>query len=242
MLTLNNVEETENPINTPSDGNSAGLKTKVKKFDLFDLELKSKVRSDFRFNEEELEITYSKAGRESPEIALRKMSIALDSSGSNREIKSKSGKKKTLSKMGSLSPRKSRFAGNKSDAGSDNSLDYNPYSINNNPRKISKFASVQEAAPKKKAKKKEEAEEEDLCIICYTYPQNSVCMPCGHGSTCIKCANTFVSDTGKCSICREKVIQVIEIENGKSVNGCFKVKKVFIFVDEEEPESGNKQN
>lgn len=243
MLTLNQVEEIDKIDKSLNSGDSSkGSKTKVKKFDLFDTERNSKVRNDFRFNEEELglEIEYAKAGKDNPEKVLRRMSIALESQSMRSSNRS--------SKNRTPSPRKSRFAGKIDSV--ETSFDANPYQINGRPSKISKFGSskfVETQKAKQGSKKsrfnigseqevgqqEQEDEDEELCIICYSNPQNTVCMPCGHGSTCITCANTFVGETGQCCICREKVTQMIEIDLSEKNNSCFKVKKAYIFMDEE---------
>lgn len=247
MLTLNNIEETDQVV--IPDSNSSGNRTKVKKFDLFDFEQNKKISNDWRFDEDILgeaeDVQYTKVGKESPDDTLRRMSIKRDSINSispKLPPKMSSFGGRSISKKSSMSPRKSKFAGTSEDVDGDNSLEFNPYGMTSNPKKnISKFGSTN-SIEKRSKEKSEEKKEEEPCIICYTNPQNSVCMPCGHGSTCIDCANTFITDTGKCSICREKVDKMIQIDLDEVNNGCFKVKKVFFFLDDdEEEEKGNEE-
>lgn len=58
---------------------------------------------------------------------------------------------------------------------------------------------------KTQAQPESQVREEDLCVICFSNPQNSVNMPCGHGSLCIECSLDVLKKSDDCCICRELV-------------------------------------
>lgn len=84
-----------------------------------------------------------------------------------------------------------------------------------------------------------ELDDEDLCIICFSNPQNSVNMPCGHGSLCINCSLDVLEKSDTCCICRELVEQVLELDMEKSHmrNDCWRVKKCYLFFEEGDSDS-----
>ena len=76
--------------------------------------------------------------------------------------------------------------------------------------------------------------EEDLCVICFSNPQNSVNMPCGHGTLCIQCSLDVMKKSDDCCICRELVEQVLEldVDGSRKRNDCWRVKKCYVFFEE----------
>jgi hypothetical protein len=85
-------------------------------------------------------------------------------------------------------------------------------------------------------------EDEGLCFICYTNPSNCVFLDCGHGGVCLDCALVTIKKNNICSLCRETVVQIIEIDHTTEIrnNGLFKVLNSY-FVSKEEPNNEGKE-
>ena len=81
-----------------------------------------------------------------------------------------------------------------------------------------------------------ELNEEEMCIVCFGNPQNSVNMPCGHGSLCIECNLEIMQKSDSCCICREIVEQVLELDMREETkrNDCWRVHKCYVFLNDEE--------
>ena len=72
------------------------------------------------------------------------------------------------------------------------------------------------------------AEEDDsLCVICFTNIPNAVFLDCGHGGVCINCAIDSMKRNNSCLLCRNLVVQILEIESLKETDGLFKVLNSF---------------
>ena len=83
----------------------------------------------------------------------------------------------------------------------------------------------------------DDADTGDLCMICYTNQCDSVVLPCGHGSACSKCNHTFISDTGKCFICRADVKQMLRVDVENLRNDCMKVLGATVYMKNEDQEA-----
>ena len=53
---------------------------------------------------------------------------------------------------------------------------------------------------------------EGMCLICYSSTANVLALPCRHCSMCSKCGKRFAALSSNCPICRQKVTELIEIE------------------------------
>ena len=53
---------------------------------------------------------------------------------------------------------------------------------------------------------------EGMCLICYAANANVLALPCRHFSMCSKCGKRFAALSSNCPICRQKVTELIEIE------------------------------
>ena len=164
-----------------------------------------------------------------------------DSLGSEQKI--------TLKKTDSKS-KPSRFANkaSKSNESSEDNEEYNPYGDGNTAPKtqISRFKSMTKGAeidfPSRKGSvmgldiapgltlQDVDGDEEDLCMICYTNKINSVVLPCGHGNVCLDCNHKFISESGKCCICRADVTQMLKVDPSNLRNDCLKVLSAYFYV------------
>ena len=82
----------------------------------------------------------------------------------------------------------------------------------------------QEVEIQSEEEKEEGEDEEGLCFICYANPQNVVFLDCGHGGMCLDCAMDMIKKNNICSLCRETVVQIIEIDySAGSKNGLYQV-------------------
>eukprot|EP01112_Ceratiomyxa_fruticulosa_P011544 TRINITY_DN3136_c0_g1_i3.p1 TRINITY_DN3136_c0_g1~~TRINITY_DN3136_c0_g1_i3.p1 ORF type:complete len:140 (-),score=30.67 TRINITY_DN3136_c0_g1_i3:143-562(-) len=53
--------------------------------------------------------------------------------------------------------------------------------------------------------------EEDLCVICYSRPANSVALLCGHIALCFECGKAEMQRSKKCVICRQEITNLIQV-------------------------------
>ena len=74
-------------------------------------------------------------------------------------------------------------------------------------------------------------EDDGLCQICFSCAANTVLLDCGHGGICLDCAIDSMKKNNYCIFCREKVVQIIEIEANEIRNGLFKVVNSFYVSD-----------
>ncbi|CAD8089935.1 unnamed protein product [Paramecium sonneborni] len=56
------------------------------------------------------------------------------------------------------------------------------------------------------------------CIICCEKQANAVLMKCGHGGICFECAYASAQKTKECFLCRQKVIEIYEIDQNEQGN------------------------
>ncbi|KAM3139347.1 hypothetical protein pb186bvf_008567 [Paramecium bursaria] len=52
---------------------------------------------------------------------------------------------------------------------------------------------------------------ESMCFNCCQGEQQAVCMPCGHGGMCIKCALDWFQQKPDCLICRQPVESIVQV-------------------------------
>lgn len=60
---------------------------------------------------------------------------------------------------------------------------------------------------------------DNLCVICYTNPPNTLAEPCGHGSICSECIFQLIQKDRKCPLCRHEMatIYIVKREKGSKV-------------------------
>ena len=75
------------------------------------------------------------------------------------------------------------------------------------------------------------AEEEGLCSICFSEPASTVLLDCGHGGICLACAIDSMKKNNHCLFCRERVVQIIEIDTKDLGNGLYKVVNSYYVSD-----------
>lgn len=76
-------------------------------------------------------------------------------------------------------------------------------------------------------------EDEGLCIICFSMPSTCVFLNCGHGGVCLECAMDSMKKNNVCILCRETVVQIIEISENEIRDGLFQVLNSY-YVSREE--------
>lgn len=74
-------------------------------------------------------------------------------------------------------------------------------------------------------------DDETLCTICYSQKSNTVLLDCGHGGICIDCATDTMKKNNHCLFCRQRVVQIIEIETSEFKRGLYKVINSFYVSD-----------
>ncbi|KRX10289.1 hypothetical protein PPERSA_09673 [Pseudocohnilembus persalinus] len=57
--------------------------------------------------------------------------------------------------------------------------------------------------------------EKNKCMICFDKPPDSVLMECGHGGICYNCSLEIWMNTGQCHLCRDEIVQVLQIDLSK---------------------------
>lgn len=101
-----------------------------------------------------------------------------------------------------------------------------------NKTKAEEILSQRDVMPEEPESKALPTNEDDgLCQICFSCPANTVLLDCGHGSICLDCAIDSMKKNNVCIFCREKVVQIIEIEVAEIRNGLFKVLNSFYVSD-----------
>ena len=75
------------------------------------------------------------------------------------------------------------------------------------------------------------AEDEGLCSICFSEAASTVLLDCGHGGICLACAIDSMKKNNHCLFCRERVVQIIEIDTQDLGNGLFKVVNSYYVSD-----------
>lgn len=101
-----------------------------------------------------------------------------------------------------------------------------------NKMKAEEILSQREMLPEEPEQKVLPTTEDDgLCQICFSCPANTVLLDCGHGGICLDCAIDSMKKNNYCIFCREKVVQIIEIEANEIRNGLFKVVNSFYVSD-----------
>ena len=85
------------------------------------------------------------------------------------------------------------------------------------------------------------SEEDSLCYICFSNPANCIYLDCGHGGVCLDCAIDSIKKNNICTLCREKVVQIIEIDYRHEIReGLYKVTNSY-FVSKEEVDNSHKE-
>lgn len=87
----------------------------------------------------------------------------------------------------------------------------------------------------------ENEDEEGLCYICFANDADCVFLDCGHGGICLECAMDTIKRNNICSLCRELVSQIIEIDPKTEIrDGLFKVLNSY-YVSKDEPDNQGKE-
>lgn len=74
-------------------------------------------------------------------------------------------------------------------------------------------------------------DDDSLCTICYSAKANTVLLDCGHGGICIDCATDTMRKNNYCLFCRQRVIQIIEIDIDEVKRGLYKVINSYFVSD-----------
>lgn len=74
-------------------------------------------------------------------------------------------------------------------------------------------------------------DDDSLCTICYSQKSNTVLLDCGHGGICIDCATDTMKKNNHCLFCRQRVVQIIEIDPAEVKRGLYKVINSFYVSD-----------
>lgn len=74
-------------------------------------------------------------------------------------------------------------------------------------------------------------DDDGLCTICYSQKANTVLLDCGHGGICIDCATDTMRKNNHCLFCRQRVIQIIEIQTDEIKKGLYKVVNSYFVSD-----------
>ena len=61
------------------------------------------------------------------------------------------------------------------------------------------------------------------CLICYDKPPDTVFMNCGHGGICYECACEILQKTGECYLCRDAIIEVLQLDLNSQRGRTFRV-------------------
>ena len=84
---------------------------------------------------------------------------------------------------------------------------------------------------KESARDEQGLDDENLCSICFSEPASTVLLDCGHGGICLTCAIDSMKKNNHCLFCREKVVQIIEIDVRDLGNGLYKVVNSYYVSD-----------
>lgn len=74
-------------------------------------------------------------------------------------------------------------------------------------------------------------DDDGLCTVCYGAKANTVLLDCGHGGICIDCATDTMRKNNHCLFCRQRVIQIIEIDTNEVKRGLYKVINSYFVSD-----------
>lgn len=110
----------------------------------------------------------------------------------------------------------------------DNFVKYGPDTSRRDKFEITNM-SIQEASARFRTSERtqEENPEDSLCFICFTNEPNAVFLDCGHGGVCLTCSIDAMKKNNSCTICRQVVVQILEIESLQNTEGLFKVLNSF---------------
>jgi hypothetical protein len=79
--------------------------------------------------------------------------------------------------------------------------------------------------------KDDTTEEESICSVCFSEPASTVLLDCGHGGICLNCALDSMKKNNLCPFCRQKVVQIIQIQTTEIRKGLYKVVNSFYVSD-----------
>lgn len=54
------------------------------------------------------------------------------------------------------------------------------------------------------------------CLICFENTADAVLMLCGHGGICYKCASEMASKSRDCFLCRQPIVEILEVEQNQN--------------------------
>lgn len=57
------------------------------------------------------------------------------------------------------------------------------------------------------------------CLVCFDKEPDAVFMECGHGGVCYECALEVWKSTGECYLCRDRIVQVLQVDLKTKLEG-----------------------